>query len=111
LTAREGVETGRVAYAQHFDYAERVSAMGDLLDSALILVCRGKYGHAFNLLRSALEHHAFDLLYMLGRKHTIAFTGISEDDWKEWEADRARGEPWTRHIVNCESPWVSWRLA
>jgi hypothetical protein len=100
--ARAGVQGGGVLYEQHLTYAERAQELGTLLDSARVLAQMQRYAHAFTILRAALEHHVFDQLIMHARKYTLAFTGVSQPEWDQWQIDRANGALWTKEIVGWE---------
>jgi len=98
LASRDGVQGGKVLYAQHLEYAERAQALAEVLRSVLFLTELNRYEAAFALLRGALEHQIFDQLLMLGRLHMVVITGISAADWSMWEQERRAGAAWTKHI-------------
>jgi hypothetical protein len=96
------LETGEVAYAQHFEFGKRAQWLSYLLSAALSLTEQDAYPAAFAVLRSALEHHIIDVLLFLGDRYQQFFTGVSVPEWQSYQAARAAGEEWTRDVIDWQ---------
>jgi hypothetical protein len=99
---------GDVSYQQHYDFALRSRWLSYLLDGVLTLVRSEAYPSSFAVLRSAIEHHVIDLLLFLGDRYQQVFTGVSEDEWREYQDAQERGEDWTKNILDWQ--WSSGTL-
>jgi hypothetical protein len=73
------------------DKANRAASLSRYLDSAVQLSDRNLYGPAFTILRSGLEHAAFDWLVFLGDTYVERMRSVSDETWEEWQRDRAAG--------------------
>jgi hypothetical protein len=88
-----------VSHGQHYEFAMRSRWLSYVLNAALTLADRDAYASAFTVLRSALEHHLIDLLLFLGDRYQQVFTGVSAEDWSEYQDARAAEEEWTRDVI------------
>lgn len=75
---------------QHVDFCERAAVFAEYVDSALMLGDRGRFAHAFAILRSALDHWAADLVTMLGDRFVQLFPNATDemlhDAVRRWRA-------------------------
>jgi hypothetical protein len=99
---------GDVSYGQHYEFAMRARWLSYVLDAALNLLGSDAYPACFSVLRSALEHHVVDLLLFLGDRYQQVLTGVSANDWREYQDAQDRGEAWTQNIL--EWTWASGTL-
>lgn len=100
---------GDVAHMQHYEFSMRSRWLSYVLASAIRLIQVDAYPACFTVLRSALEHHALDLLLLLGDRYQQVLPGVSADDWKEYQEARERGEDWTLNILDWT--WTSGTLS
>lgn len=61
------------------DKANRAASLSRYLDSAVQLSDRNLYGPAFTILRSGLEHAAFDWLVFLGDTYVERMRSVSDE--------------------------------
>lgn len=87
-----------VEYMDIRDMADRVRGAALHLDSAVSLARDFRYDSAFALTRTALEHCVIDWLVFLGRTFVQRISGVSDETWTQWQADRAAGADWTTSI-------------
>lgn len=80
------------------DKANRVASLGRYLDSAIQLSERHLYGPAFTVLRSGLEHAAFDWLVFLGDTYVERMRSVSDETWEDWQREREAGADWAANI-------------
>jgi hypothetical protein len=78
--------------------ADRARGLSIHLDSAVVLASQFRYESALALLRTGLEQCLVDWLVFLGRTMVQRITGVDDDKWEEWQADRAAGADWTTNI-------------
>jgi hypothetical protein len=93
---------GRVAHAQHGDFAERAVSLRMYLESSLNLAVQGEYMPAFAVVRAALEHHLTDRLLFLGRRYKRVLTGVKKATYEEWLGDWKGKKPGTEDIARLE---------
>lgn len=85
---------------QHDDMADRARALAHHLDAALRLADVNAYPSAFVLLRVALEHQLVDDLIFRGRRLVQLVSGVTAEQWAEWNRERQRDADWTRDIAD-----------
>lgn len=98
----ERLDSGEVAHAQHYQFAQRAVWLGYHLSAAMDLNRTFAYPSAFTVLRPALEHHVIDLLLFLGDRYRQVFDGVSSEEWARYQEAREAGEEWTRDIIHWE---------
>ncbi|MET8518473.1 hypothetical protein [Nocardioides sp. NPDC004968] len=89
----------------HVEFAEKANRAANLavhLDAALQLADRHLYGPAFTVVRSCLEHAVLDWLVYLGHTYVEHISGVSEEEWAQWKADREARADWTTGIVDWD---------
>lgn len=99
---RTRLRPGRVAHAQHDDFAERALSLRMYLVSALDLAFRNEYLPAFAVLRAALEHHLTDRLLFLARRYKRVLTGVKKATYEQWVAEWESSKPGTEDITKLE---------
>ena len=90
---------------QHFlknQIGQRSVLLGQNLRSALILEGQNYHAAALALLRVAVEHHVFDRLLFAADRSERKISGVSEDTWARWQAQKTAREPGTEDILDME---------
>jgi hypothetical protein len=90
-----GDDTFHVEFA---DKANRAANVALHLDAAVQLADQHLYGPAFAVTRSCLEHAVVDWLVFLGHTYVEHITGVSEEEWAQWQADCEAGADWTKDV-------------
>ena len=93
---------GRVANAQHDEFAERALSLQIYLSSALRLSLANKYPPTYAVVRAALEHHLVDRLLFLGRRYKIVFTGVKKPTFDRWYREWKAGDAGYETVVRLE---------
>lgn len=92
------IRSEETTYLDIMDMADRVRGLAMHLNSAVGLAAQMNYESALVLIRTGLEQYAVDWLLFLGHTFVEQYTGVSEAQWREWQAARAAREEWTKTI-------------